>query len=100
MTLFAAFAMTLFAALAMTEHEKASGETQILLWNEIAFWDRERGKPVQNEPVPVKLTLPSGAHARALYDPMQKSDAVHQFSGESELTVDVPDYPVIIEIAR
>ena len=80
--------------------EKASGETQILLWNEIAFWDRERGKPVQNAPVPVKLTLPSGAHARALYDPMQKSDAVHQFSGESELTVDVPDYPVIIEIAR
>lgn len=86
--------------LRMLTIQKASGKTQILLWNEIAFWDREHGKPIQNAPVPVRLTLPSGAHARALYDPMQKSDAIQQLGGESELTIDVPDYPVILEVAR
>ncbi|HTM80358.1 hypothetical protein [Asticcacaulis sp.] len=80
--------------------QKASGETGILLWNEIAFWDREHGKPIQNVPVPVKLTLPSGARATALYDPMKQEAAIRQLAGEGELTIEVPDYPVIVEIAR
>ena len=80
--------------------QKASGETGILLWNEISFWDREHGKPIENKLVPVKLTLPSGARARALYDPMKQEAAIRQLADESELTVEVPDYPVILEIAR
>jgi hypothetical protein len=86
--------------LRMLTIEKASGETQILLWNEAAFWDREHGKPIENAAVPVKLTLPPGARAGALYDPMRQAEAVRQFGGETELTIDVPDYPVIIEISR
>ena len=80
--------------------QKASGEAEILLWNEIAFWDREHGKPIENVPVPVKLTLPSGAQAKALYDPMKQDSAIRQLAGEGELTIEVPDYPVIVEIAR
>ncbi len=80
--------------------QKASGITEIILWNEIAFWDRERGKPIENAPVAMQLTLPSGAVARALYDPMKQEEAIRQLAGESELTVEVPDHPVIIEIGR
>jgi len=79
--------------------QKASGETQILLWNEVAFWDREHGRPVENAPAPVKVTLPAGQGVRALYDPLRQEKAVRFFNGEGELTVDVPDYPVIVEIA-
>jgi len=79
--------------------QKASGETQILLWNEATFWDREHGRPVENAPAPVKVTLPAGQGVRALYDPLRQEKAVRFFNGEDELTVDVPDYPVIVEIA-
>lgn len=80
--------------------QKASGETEILLWNEVSFWDREHGKPIQNALVPVRLTLPAGARAKALYDPMKQAEAIRQFASEGGLTVDVPDYPVIVEITR
>ncbi len=80
--------------------EKASGETQILLWNEVDFWDRQHGKPIENAAVPVKLILPPEAKAGAFYDPLQQEQPIRQFAGETELTIDVPDYPVILEVTR
>jgi hypothetical protein len=31
---------------------------------------------------------------------MKQDSAIRQLAGEGELTIEVPDYPVIVEIAR
>lgn len=78
--------------------QKATGKTQIVLWNEVTFWDRATGKPIDNAPVQVKLKLPAGVRATALYDPMKQDQPVRTLDDKGVITVPVPDYPVILEV--
>ncbi|CAL4869113.1 hypothetical protein MMA231_03404 [Asticcacaulis sp. MM231] len=78
--------------------QKATGKSQIVLWNEVTFWDRATGKPIDNPSVPVRVTLPAGTHATALYDPMKQAQPIRTFNDKGVVTVLVPDYPVILEV--
>lgn len=82
----------------MATLQKANGKSQIVLWNEVTFWDRATGKPIDNAPVPVRVTLPAGVHATALYDPMKQEQPIQTLNDEGVVTVSVPDYPVILEV--
>jgi hypothetical protein len=81
--------------------ERSLGAQYIWLWNEAAIWDRATGKPVSSPPVKVTVAL-TGAVAQALYDPMYSSSkAVQTFAANAgTVTIDVPDHPVVIKVAR
>jgi hypothetical protein len=82
----------------ITTLQKANGKTQIVLWNEVTFWDRATGKPIDNAAVPVKVTLPAGVRATALYDPIKQDQPIRSLDDTGIITVSVPDYPVILEV--
>jgi hypothetical protein len=82
----------------ITTLQKANGKTQIVLWNEVTFWDRATGKPIDNAAVPVKVTLPAGVRATALYDPIKQDQPIRSLDDTGTITVSVPDYPVILEV--
>jgi hypothetical protein len=61
---------------------------------------REAGKRKDNPPLPLAVKLPDGAKARALYDPLISDQPVKTYGGEGPVTIDLPDYPVILEFTR
>jgi hypothetical protein len=77
---------------------KADGTLYLTMWNDVAFWDRAAGKPVESKPVTVTLPLPGGLKAQALYDPLESAKAVRTYNGETTITLDVPDHPVMLEV--
>ncbi len=79
---------------------KADGTLFLAMWNNTAFWNRPTGTPLESAPVSVTLALPDGLKARALFDPLESAEAVRAFTGESSLTLDVPDHPVLLQVRR
>ncbi|GGZ22892.1 hypothetical protein [Asticcacaulis endophyticus] len=80
--------------------DKADGVTQLVIWRETQIWVREAGKRKDNPTVPLAVKLPDGAKARALYDPLIGEAPVKTYGGEGQVTIDLPDYPVILEFTR
>jgi hypothetical protein len=66
--------------------EKSTGVFQIALWNE------------QDAAHNVTLNLASAAKTIRIYNPMTGSSAVQTFSNASNVTVNVPNHPVIVEV--
>lgn len=80
--------------------DKADGTTQLVIWRETQIWVREDGKRKDNPPVPLVVNLPEGANARALYDPLISDQPIKTYNGGRQVTLDLPDYPVILQFTR
>ncbi len=66
--------------------EKSNGTFELVLWNET--------DAAHN----VTLTLGSAAQTVKVYDPMTGTTAIATYSTATSVTIDVPTYPVIVEI--
>ncbi|WP_090681907.1 calcium-binding protein [Paraburkholderia phenazinium] len=78
---------------------KADGTFEIALWNEVAFWDRASGKPMNSPPATVLVDLGSKAACINLYDPMLGPAPIEIQRNVQQIRVDVPDHPVLLEVA-
>jgi hypothetical protein len=72
----------------------------LMLWHDTPIWDRAKGIAIEGQPLQVSVSLPKGFKASKLFDPLTGQDAIQTFNGETRVTVDVPDHPVIIQMIQ
>lgn len=78
--------------------QKDDGRYVLLLWNEVPFWNRETGTPIQSPPVDVQIDFGRTAQRVDVHDPMVAATPLAGHRNLSRLTVSVPDHPVMIEV--
>lgn len=77
---------------------RSDGHYFIALWNEVPFWDRATGKPLNAPPVSVQVDLGAKASRVALYDPTVSAGPLATHANLQRLAVEVPDHVVLLEV--
>ncbi|WP_321920385.1 calcium-binding protein [Paraburkholderia tropica] len=78
--------------------KKKDGRFVLALWNETPIWDRAKGTPLVSPPVPVQVGLGANARRVDVYDPMVSAEPLAAHRNEGQISVDVPDHPILLEI--
>ena len=78
--------------------EKANGEFDLILWQEIPSYNTGRQVDIVNEPEDTVLTLGRKARSVTLYEPAAQRQPVSAFAGVSKLPLQIPDHPVVVKI--
>ncbi|GAB2868698.1 hypothetical protein GCM10027093_00530 [Paraburkholderia jirisanensis] len=78
--------------------QKPDGRFVLVLWNEVPFWDREKGKPIDSPPIRVPLDFGKTASLVSVYDPLGGTAPTDTHRNVSQTTIDVPDHPVLVEV--
>lgn len=77
---------------------KKDGRFVLALWNETPIWDRAIGKPVVSPPARVGIDFGSKASRVDLYDPLVSATPSASHRGVNQLSVDVPDHVILLEV--
>lgn len=77
---------------------KSDGAFELVLWNEVPFWDHTSGKPLNSPSATVFVDLGSMAARVNLYDPMRGTAPLQTQRNVQQVRVDVPDHPVLLDI--
>ncbi|WP_322068601.1 calcium-binding protein [Paraburkholderia bannensis] len=75
-----------------------NGHYLLALWNEVPFWDRATGKPLNAATVKVQVEFDHAIRSAALYDPTVSADPQQRFDASQKLTVDVPDHVILLDV--
>jgi hypothetical protein len=78
--------------------QKPDGRFVLALWNEVPFWDREKGKPIDSAPIRVPVDFGKTASVVSVYDPLAGTAPVSTQRNVSQTSIDVPDHPVLVEV--
>ncbi|WP_321783548.1 calcium-binding protein [Paraburkholderia sp. J94] len=78
--------------------KKKDGRFVLALWNETLIWDRANGTPLESPPAPVKLDFGANARRVDVYDPMVSAEPLTTHRDQRQLTVNVPDHVILLEI--
>lgn len=77
---------------------RSDGRYFVALWNEVPFWDRATGKPLNAPPVSVQVDFGAKASRVALYDPTVSAAPLATHADLQRLAVEVPDHVVLLEV--
>lgn len=77
---------------------RSDGRYFIALWNEVPFWDRATGKPLNAPPVSVQVDFGAKASRVVLYDPTVSAVPLATHANMQRLAVEVPDHVVLLEV--
>jgi hypothetical protein len=78
--------------------QKKDGRFVLVLWNETLIWNREKGTPLASAPASVNLDFGANASRVELYDPLVSATPLESHRNVSQLTVNVPDHVILLEI--
>jgi len=78
--------------------QKKDGRFVLALWNETPIWDRAIGKPVTSPPARIGIDFATKAAHVDLYDPLVSATPFENHRDVSQLSVDVPDHVILLEI--
>jgi hypothetical protein len=78
--------------------QKKDGRFVLALWNETPIWDRAIGKPVVSPPARVGVDFGMKASRVDLYDPLVSATPSASHRDVSQLSVEVPDHVILLEI--
>jgi hypothetical protein len=78
--------------------QKSTGVFDLILWLEPADWDNLTHREIINPPVPTRVNLTGVRGTIAVYDPTLGMRPLQHVRDASEITVNLSDHPVIIEI--
>jgi hypothetical protein len=78
--------------------QESNGNFDLVLWNEPAIWDDASSLDLAAPSTPVTISLGGTYQTINLYDPLVSSSVLKTFHNVSDVTVDVTDHPVILEI--
>lgn len=79
--------------------QKSDGSFDLILWQEISSYDVKRQVDIQNPAVASVLTLGETARNITVYDPLAQSEPIHTYSGLKSVPLEIPDSPLVVEIA-
>jgi hypothetical protein len=78
--------------------EKSTGVFDLILWSEPADWNDVTHQEIVNPPVPTTVSLTDVRGTIAVYDPTLGTRPFQRARDAREITVNLPDHPIIIEI--
>lgn len=78
--------------------QKKDGRFVLVLWNETLIWDRATGKPLTSPPARVGLDFGETAKRVEIYDPLAPAEPRKIHRDVRQLTVEVPDHVILLEI--
>ena len=78
--------------------QKKDGRFVLALWNETPIWNREKGIPLTSAPASVELDLGTQVSRVDVYDPLVSATPGASHRDLRQLTVDVPDHVILLEI--
>jgi hypothetical protein len=76
----------------------ANGHSLLALWNEVPFWDRATGKPLNAGSVKVQVEFDHAMRSAALYDPTISADPQMRVDAPQKMTLDVPDHVILLDV--
>ena len=78
--------------------QKTNGTFYLVLWQEKPSWDRHKRREITVPSQEVTLTFTTSIEHVKLYTPLTSAEAVKQYTQPDELTLSVPDHPVIVAL--
>ncbi|NOK59376.1 MAG: hypothetical protein GFH27_549283n164 [Chloroflexi bacterium AL-W] len=78
--------------------QKSNGTFYLVLWQEKPSWDRHEHKEITVPPQEFTLTLGAPIATAQLYTPLTSAESIKQYTEPDELTLSVPDHPIIIAL--
>jgi hypothetical protein len=79
--------------------EKANGEFDLILWQEIPSYDYRNQHDISNPPQSVVLTLDRRARNICVYEPVVQAKPIQVSSDVKTISLSVPDHPLVVAIA-
>jgi hypothetical protein len=80
--------------------EKSNGNFYLILWQEVSSYDTKSERDINIVPRNLVLNLPNGPYIALFYDPLLSSSAKLTYKAIKRIQLQVPDYPVIIELSK
>lgn len=78
---------------------KANGSFVLALWNDVPLWNPTTANEISVAAVPVTLTLGSVYRSVSIYDPLLGTSATATYTNVSQIALQLPDHPILVEIS-
>lgn len=80
--------------------QKRDGTFYLVLWQEVESFNVYTKETVEIPPLPVTLTFKKSQGYITTYLPVNGNDAVQTYGKTRTLTLEVPDHPLVVKLAR
>ncbi len=77
---------------------KSNGSFDLALWQEPEIWDGTTSQEINVAPTPVTVNLGQIAGSVEVFDPLVGTSPIATYINASQITVNLTDHPVIVEI--
>ena len=78
---------------------KSDGDFLVALWNDVDLWNPATASAVSVAPVPVTLTFGQTEQTIAIYDPLAGTAPIATYANTNQISVNVPDHPILVDIS-
>lgn len=78
--------------------QKRDGRFYLILWQEVPSFDLERKVDLNPPSRAITLTFPTAVREAITFNPLDSTTPIAQTTDVTELQIDVPDYPIIVEL--
>ena len=80
--------------------QRSDGVFFLCLWNDVDGWDEKTKQDIKNPPQAVKVLFDTAPAKITVFEPLTKGTSARQVNNSpgTDITVDVPDHPIILEI--
>jgi hypothetical protein len=78
--------------------QKASGEFDLVLWQEIPSYDVNEQRDIRNPPEKTVLTFQQLARRVTLYEPSLQTAPLKSYANTATVALEIPDHPLVIAI--
>jgi len=80
--------------------QRSDGVFFLCLWNDVDGWDEKTKQDIKNPPQAVKVLFDKAPAKITVFEPLTKGTSALQVNNSpgTDITIDVPDHPIILEI--
>lgn len=78
--------------------QKTNGDFFLILWQDAVSWDNVNKKDIAVTSKNIKVRLALSANKLSVYDPSKSASATKTVSASPEITLPIPDHPVILKV--
>jgi hypothetical protein len=78
---------------------RSDGVALVAVWRETPFWDRPKGRPLEEPSIPAKVLFASGCRSTKIYDVLRSSEPISVAEGDTA-SLFVGDHVQLVECAK
>jgi hypothetical protein len=80
--------------------QKSDGQFFLILWQELSSYDGKKQQDIAVSPQPITLTLDHSVRNISTYEPTVQAQLQHVYANVAEVSLEVPDHPLVIQIEK